>query len=226
MSTGTRALPIAVTPITLRKRVNPYATGPTVPVGRDELPNTVDSRTLSLFGAGWTLAALKYLAETEKRKSNFVVYIDIEQDLGSAEGLYSDPSLRRIGRAFQAGARTCSRSKIMLPELRHVFGTATRRRPDRAGRSRTGRRSSPDHVGAGQGPFPLVWRVKDSNLGRHQPTDLQPAAVRSGCARLLTGSHQPCPPRALHGERQWSFTTNHGQLKPLLSGSIMFNPGR
>jgi hypothetical protein len=26
---------------------------------------------------------------------------------------------------------------------------------------------------AGQGQFLLVWRVKDSNLGRHQPTDLQ-----------------------------------------------------
>jgi hypothetical protein len=30
---------------------------------------------------------------------------------------------------------------------------------------------------AGQGPFLLVWRVKDSNLGRHQPTDLPSIAV-------------------------------------------------
>ncbi len=66
-------------------------------------------------------------------------------------------------------------------KLRHVFGTATRRRPDGAGRSRTEQRSTPDRVDAGQGFFMLVWRVKDSNLGRHQPTDLQSAPIgRSG----------------------------------------------
>jgi hypothetical protein len=51
-----------------------------------------------------------------------------------------------------------------------------------------------------------AWRVKDSNLGRHQPTDLQSAAVRWGCARL---SRDPpavpsaCPswraPTVIHG---------------------------
>jgi hypothetical protein len=64
-------LPIAVTPITFRKRVNPYATGPTLPVGRDELPNTVDPRQLALFGAGWTLATLKYLAESGVASATF-----------------------------------------------------------------------------------------------------------------------------------------------------------
>lgn len=43
--------------------------------------------------------ALKYLAETERRKDNFVVYIDMEQDLGSTEGLYSDPMLSLPERA-------------------------------------------------------------------------------------------------------------------------------
>lgn len=43
--------------------------------------------------------ALKYLAETEKRKDNFVVYIDMEKDLGSTEGLYGDPSLSISERA-------------------------------------------------------------------------------------------------------------------------------
>jgi len=33
--------------------------------------------------------------------------------------------------------------------------------------------------------------------------------------------HQPCPPRALHGEHQRSFTANGGQPKPQLSGSIL-----
>jgi hypothetical protein len=26
--------------------------------------------------------------------------------------------------------------------------------------------TAPDRISAGQGPFPLVWRVQDSNLGR------------------------------------------------------------
>jgi hypothetical protein len=57
-------LPLHVTPVTLRGRVNPYATGPAPPVPPGELPPQVDVRQMSLFGAGWTLAALKYLAES------------------------------------------------------------------------------------------------------------------------------------------------------------------
>lgn len=57
------SLPVAVTPITLKARLNPYATRPPAPTPRDELPPRVDVRQMSLFGAGWTLAALKYLAE-------------------------------------------------------------------------------------------------------------------------------------------------------------------
>ena len=43
--------------------------------------------------------ALKYLAEIERRKGNFVVYIDMEQDLGSTEGIYADASLPQAQRA-------------------------------------------------------------------------------------------------------------------------------
>jgi hypothetical protein len=57
-------LPLAVTPITLCKRVNPYATGPAAPVPPGQLPPRVDPRQMSLFGAGWTLGSLKYLAES------------------------------------------------------------------------------------------------------------------------------------------------------------------
>ena len=62
---------IAVTPITFRKRVNPYATGPAAPMPPDELPPTVDVRQMSLFGAAWTLGALKYLAESAVRSVTF-----------------------------------------------------------------------------------------------------------------------------------------------------------
>ena len=37
--------------------------------------------------------ALKYLAQTRRAQGDFVQYIDVEQDLGSTEGLYSDPNL-------------------------------------------------------------------------------------------------------------------------------------
>ena len=55
-------LPLVVSPVTLRPRFNPDATGPPAPPGADELPVTVDARQMALFGAGWTTASLKYLA--------------------------------------------------------------------------------------------------------------------------------------------------------------------
>lgn len=65
------SLPIAVTPVTLRKRVNPYATGPSPPTSEDQLPLTVDPRQMSLFAAGWTLGAIRYLAEAEAASATF-----------------------------------------------------------------------------------------------------------------------------------------------------------
>ena len=60
----TGGLPLAISPITLRKRFNPYATGPEPPTPAGELPSQVDCRQMTLFGAGWTLGSLKYLAES------------------------------------------------------------------------------------------------------------------------------------------------------------------
>ena len=59
---GNRTL--AITPVTLRPRSNPNATGPEAAPGPGELPPTVDPRQMSLFGAGWTLGSLKYLAQS------------------------------------------------------------------------------------------------------------------------------------------------------------------
>jgi hypothetical protein len=55
-------LPLAISPLTLRKRVNPYATSPPAPVPPGELPPTVDPRQMSLLGAGWMLGCLAHLA--------------------------------------------------------------------------------------------------------------------------------------------------------------------
>ncbi len=56
-------LPLMVSPITLQPRFNPNATGPEPEAKADELPAQIDPRQMSLFGAGWTLGSLKYLAE-------------------------------------------------------------------------------------------------------------------------------------------------------------------
>lgn len=55
-------LPIAVSPVTLKPRFNPNATGPEPEPPPGELPPQVDVRQMSLFGAGWTAGSLKYLA--------------------------------------------------------------------------------------------------------------------------------------------------------------------
>lgn len=54
--------PVVVSPVTLRPRFNAVAqSAVTAVVG--ELPYAVDARQMSLFGAGWTLSSVKYLAE-------------------------------------------------------------------------------------------------------------------------------------------------------------------
>jgi hypothetical protein len=55
--------PLVVSPVILKPRFNPVATGPEPPVAPGELPPQVDPRQMSLFGAAWTLAAYKQLAE-------------------------------------------------------------------------------------------------------------------------------------------------------------------
>lgn len=57
-------LPIAVSPVTLKMRFNPNATGPEPEPGPGELPSAVDVRQMSLFGAVWTAGSLKYVAES------------------------------------------------------------------------------------------------------------------------------------------------------------------
>jgi hypothetical protein len=58
------ALPIAVTPVTLKPRFSPNATGPQLSSAPNELPSQVDVRQSSLLAAAWTLGSLKHLAES------------------------------------------------------------------------------------------------------------------------------------------------------------------
>jgi hypothetical protein len=55
--------PLAVSPLTLKQRFNPVATGPEPELGPDALPPQVDPRQLSLFAAAWTVGSLAALAE-------------------------------------------------------------------------------------------------------------------------------------------------------------------
>ncbi|MBK8027210.1 MAG: hypothetical protein IPK19_38925 [Chloroflexi bacterium] len=54
---------ILVTPVTLKMRWNPNATGPDAPTPPGALPPRVDPRQMSLFGAGWTMGAIASLAQ-------------------------------------------------------------------------------------------------------------------------------------------------------------------
>jgi hypothetical protein len=56
--------PLVVSPVTLRRRFNPYATAPEPAPAPGELPPEVDARQMSLFGACWTLGSVKHLAES------------------------------------------------------------------------------------------------------------------------------------------------------------------
>lgn len=55
---------IVVTPVTFKPRFNPNATAAETKLPPHVLPPQVDPRQLSLFGAAWTLASIKYLAES------------------------------------------------------------------------------------------------------------------------------------------------------------------
>ncbi len=57
-------VPVSISPITLKMRFNPNATGPEREPAPGELPPQVDVRQMSLFGAGWTAGSIKYVAES------------------------------------------------------------------------------------------------------------------------------------------------------------------
>jgi hypothetical protein len=56
------AVPLVISPVTLKPRFNPHATTQVIEEGT--LPAAVDVRQASLFAAAWTLGSLKYLAES------------------------------------------------------------------------------------------------------------------------------------------------------------------
>jgi hypothetical protein len=63
--------PLVVTPITLRQRFNPVATGPDTPPLPGELPPQVDPRQAGLLGAAWTFGCLARLAQARVQAITF-----------------------------------------------------------------------------------------------------------------------------------------------------------
>lgn len=58
-------LPVVVSPVTFKPRFNAVATEADSAIAPDQLPPQVDVRQMTLFGAAWTLGAIKRLAESE-----------------------------------------------------------------------------------------------------------------------------------------------------------------
>ncbi len=62
---------VMVSPVTFKMRSNPAATSQSASAPNDQLPPQVDPRQMSLFGAGWTLGSIKYLAEAGAHSITF-----------------------------------------------------------------------------------------------------------------------------------------------------------
>ena len=79
---------IAVSPITLKMRFNPFATSTETELKSNQLPSQVDVRQMSLFGAGWTVGSLKYLCESE---AHSLTYYETTGWRGVMETQYGSP---------------------------------------------------------------------------------------------------------------------------------------
>lgn len=90
-------LPIIVSPVTLRPRFNPNATGPDSNIDPNTLPASVDIRQMSLFAAAWTLGSLKALAESGAASLTYYETVGwrgvLETEMGSPSSFPSEPGI-------------------------------------------------------------------------------------------------------------------------------------
>jgi hypothetical protein len=79
--------PVAITPITLRPRFNPDVTSAGGNPPENTVPSAVDPRQMSLFGAVWTLASFKTIAESGATSATYYETVGwlgvMESDEGS-----------------------------------------------------------------------------------------------------------------------------------------------
>lgn len=81
-------LPVVVSPVTLRPRFNPNATGPEPEPEPGELPDSVDPRQMSLFAAAWTTGSLHALCATG---ASALTYYEVTGWRGLMEGTDGSP---------------------------------------------------------------------------------------------------------------------------------------
>ncbi len=74
---------VHVSPVTLRPRFNPDATGNDTDPANNQMPFSTDARQMSLFGAAWTLASLKGLIQAG---AHSVTYYETVGEEGIVQG--------------------------------------------------------------------------------------------------------------------------------------------
>lgn len=90
--------PIFTGPVIFKPRFNPNATGADIKPTPGELPARFDARQFSLFGAGWTLGSIKYMAEAGAEKITYYETVDVYgimtgshiSDIAQSVGLQKD----------------------------------------------------------------------------------------------------------------------------------------
>jgi hypothetical protein len=109
--------PVHISPISLKMRFNPNATGPEPHTATAELPPQVDSRQMSLFAAGWTLGSIHHLSQ---QQASSVTYYETLGMRGIMQGEH-EPLLPEKFGAF----------KEMLYPMYWVFYMLLRHQPVR-----------------------------------------------------------------------------------------------
>ncbi len=89
-----RGIPCAISPVTLRPRSRAVATGLAEAAEAEGLPQQVDPRQFSLFGAGWTACSLACLAATHVCS---VTYYETTGWCGVIETERGTPAIARFG---------------------------------------------------------------------------------------------------------------------------------
>jgi hypothetical protein len=97
---------LIVSPVTLKPRFNPNATGEIV-LAPGTLPPQIDPRQMSLFGAAWTVGSIKYLAESGARSVTYY-------ETSGPRGVLESSEVPKWGKLFP------SRSNQVFP-LYHVL---------------------------------------------------------------------------------------------------------
>lgn len=106
---------VHISPVTLKPRFNPDATDPEKDHEAGQLPAQVDVRQRSLFGAGWTVGSIKYLAEAGAESITYF-------ETAGRKGLFMSANSRPFEDAFPADKGEVFPVYAVLKELLDFAG--------------------------------------------------------------------------------------------------------